>query len=184
LKDRFEFHPAIVKSYRLLGYENRRLIDEDFNDDKKDAGELGSGHTVTALYELIPTQKEFFLSKTDEIETDSNQAVESLKNQKTGFDGEWMTIKFRYKKPKGMKSILMVHTLNGKAKPIESASENLKFSSAVALFGMLLRDSKWKGNASLEEVEKPAKEVKGGDEVGYRAEFLQLVSLAGALRPK
>ncbi|RZJ33063.1 MAG: DUF3520 domain-containing protein, partial [Flavobacterium sp.] len=142
VKIQIEFNPKHVQSYRLIGYENRKLRPEDFTDDKIDAGELGSGHTVTALYEVIPTgvESEFF--------TDA-PALKYTKNQPSGsFSDELATIKFRYKKPDGDKSIEMVKVIGNAPVPPEKSSEDFKFSAAVAWFGLKLRDSKLVGNKS------------------------------------
>ena len=183
VKIQIEFNPAQVKAYRLIGYENRMLKKEDFNNDKKDAGELGAGHTVTALYEIIP-------ANSDE-ETGGN--VDSLKYQKNSVtdraknSNEIMTIKFRYKPPESDKSILITHSLTSKyplgttITEIENPSNNFLFSAAVAEFGMLLRDSEFKGEASYDNVLKLAKSSKGKDENGYRHEFIGLVETAKSL---
>lgn len=175
VKIQVEFNPQNVKAYRLIGYENRLLADEDFNNDKKDAGELGSGHTVTALYEVIPHGVDIDSSLSD---------IDPLKYQTpttpvNGFDDELMTVKLRYKQPDGEKSQLLSQVI--KRSDRSELSENLKFASSVASFGMLLRDSKFKGNSSFEMVQQLAKESKGVDENGYRAEFIKIVELAELL---
>ena len=166
VKIQVEFNPKKVQAFRLIGYENRLLADEDFVDDTKDAGELGSGHTVTALYEIIPKG----------IESDYLKSVPELKYTQTksasDFDDELFTVKFRYKKPDESKSIEMVHIQNTK---ISEASEDMKFASAVALFGMQLRQSKYYNNASILEVIELAENGRGEDKQGYRAEFIRLV---------
>ncbi|MFY0697950.1 MAG: von Willebrand factor type A domain-containing protein [Balneola sp.] len=175
VKIQVEFNPQNVKAYRLIGYENRLLADEDFNNDKKDAGELGSGHTVTALYEVIPHGVDIDSSLSD---------IDPLKYQTpttpvNGFDDELMTVKLRYEQPDGEKSQLLSQVI--KRSDRSELSENLKFASSVASFGMLLRDSKFKGNSSFEMVQQLAKESKGVDENGYRAEFIKIVELAELL---
>ncbi len=176
VKIQIEFNPLFVKAYRLVGYENRVLANEDFNDDKKDAGELGSGHTVTAMYEIIPA------GSTEEL-----SSIDPLKYQQTkpvvqGSGNELMTIKFRYKAPDENTSKLITHVVLDKISTANSASENCRFSSAVAEFGMLLRDSKFKGNADYKEVLTLARASKGKDEEGYRAEFIRLVEMAEVLK--
>ncbi len=176
VKIQVEFNPTKVQAYRLIGYENRLLEAEDFNDDKKDAGELGSGHTVTALYEVIPVG----------VESEFIKDVDPLKYQTTTTSGmsqskEWLTVKFRYKDPEASKSQLIVETLSGK--PTRTMSENLQWASAVAGFGMLLRDSEYKGALNYDKVLEMAKSAKGADEFGYRNEFIQLVSTARSLFP-
>ncbi|MEQ9090820.1 MAG: von Willebrand factor type A domain-containing protein [Balneola sp.] len=175
VKIQVEFNPQNVKAYRLIGYENRLLADEDFNNDKKDAGELGSGHTVTALYEVIPHGVDIDSSLSD---------IDPLKYQTpttpvNGFNDELMTVKLRYKQPDGDKSELLIQVI--KRSERSELSENLKFASSVASFGMLLRDSKFKGSSSFEMVQQLAKESKGVDENGYRAEFIKIVELAELL---
>ncbi len=169
VKIQVEFNPAHVQAYRLVGYENRLLKDEDFNNDKKDAGELGSGHTVTALYEIIP------------VGVKSSFVVDDLKYQKTKItayaqnSSEMMTVKLRYKQPDGETSKLIVETIKNAAIGIDRTSENFRWSAAVAAFGMHLRDSDFKGDLDLESIHKLAKSAKGTDEQGYRAEFIRLV---------
>jgi Ca-activated chloride channel family protein len=166
VKIQIEFNPAKVKSYRLIGYENRVLANEDFNDDKKDAGEIGSGHAVTALYEIIPS--------TSDEETDN---IDSLKYQKVisnVANNELMTVKFRYKEPNDTTSKLIVETLLDKPTAIDFISDNFKFATAVVEFGALLRDSKYKGYSNYTDLIAMAKEAKGKDEDGYRAEFIRL----------
>jgi Ca-activated chloride channel family protein len=176
VKLQIEFNPANVKAYRLVGYENRLLNKEDFNDDKKDAGELGSGHTVTAIYEIIPAGSEELVASTDALkyqETKPNTAAAS---------SEVMTIKFRYKEPKEKTSKLMTHIVSDQKTDFEKAGENCRFSVAVAEFGMLLRDSKFKGDSDFKSVIALAKSAKGSDEEGYRAEFIKLVEIAELLK--
>jgi Ca-activated chloride channel family protein len=170
VKIQIEFNPAHVKAYRLIGYENRKLRPEDFKNDAIDAGELGSGHTVTALYEIIPTDaKSVFFVDTDELK------YTKVEPSKTKFNDELATIKFRYKKPDGDKSIEMVQVIDNKANALETASSGFKFSMAVAWFGLKLRDSKLVTNKSSVEIKKLAKEGLAYDEDGYKAEFIRLV---------
>jgi len=176
VKLQVEFNPAKVKSYRLIGYENRMLAKEDFNDDKKDAGEMGAGHTVTALYEIIPA------GVTDEF----TGSVDDLKYQskpveKETYGNELMNIKIRYKEPAGDISKLMVQPVVDTNSSWENASENFRFSSSVAAFGMLLRNSAYKQKASYEAVLSLAKNSKGNDKDGYRSEFVELVQTASSL---
>ncbi len=171
VKLQIEFNPALVQGYRLVGYENRMLNKEDFNNDKKDAGELGSGHTVTALYEIIPVGVESdFLEDVDEL-----KYQKLPKNKKSELKNEIMTVKFRYKEPDGDVSKLIVHPVTDEKVPVDQTSENFRFVSAVAQFGMLLRNSEFKANASYEKVLKLATGSLGKDEEGYRAEFIKLV---------
>lgn len=166
VKIQVEFNPKKVQAYRLIGYENRMLADEDFIDDTKDAGELGSGHTVTALYELIPVGVESsYLKEVNNLKYTTTNSVE-------GFSDELFTVKFRYKKPDGEKSIEMVHVQKD---ALSEGSEDLNFASAVALFGMQLRQSKYYNNASMDDVVALAKKGRGDDDDGFRAEFIRLV---------
>ncbi|WP_299700840.1 von Willebrand factor type A domain-containing protein [uncultured Pontibacter sp.] len=181
VKLQLEFNPVKVKAYRLIGYENRALANEEFNDDKKDAGDMGSGHTVTALYEIVPVGAE------SESQAGS---VDALKYQKTSIDpkakrtDEMLTMKLRYKEPDGETSRLMTTTVSGQAIPATQTSDNFRFSAAVAACGMLLRDSEHKGNASFPMVLELAKNARGKDEEGYRIEFVNLVKSMGLLSEK
>ena len=170
VKIQIEFNPAIVEEYRLIGYENRMLNKEDFENDKKDAGELGSGHNVTALYEIK-------LAKT-------NQKGQNLKYQNTELNAtalsknEIATVKFRYKNPDERKSILMTEEIPMKVVSDNTLSENYRFSAAVAGFGLLLRDSQHKGKCNYKMLIDLAQNSKGKDEEGYRSEFIRLMKLA------
>ncbi|MEM6522518.1 MAG: von Willebrand factor type A domain-containing protein [Bacteroidota bacterium] len=178
VKIQVEFNPAKVKAYRLVGYENRLLKAEDFNNDKKDAGEIGSGHSVTALYEIIP------------VGAKSPFLVDDLKYQKTttltetSNSDELMTVKLRYKDPKGIKSKLVVTELldtNGRA---SNTSDNYRWSAAVAAFGMMLKDSDYKGDITYQEIIELAKTAKGNDDHGYRAELIRLMQAGELLASK
>jgi len=169
VKIQIEFNPEFVKSYRLIGYENRKLKNEDFTNDAIDAGELGSGHTVTALYEIIPADvKSEFLPNETELKY-SNSTSNS------NFGDELATVKFRYKKPDGDKSTEMVQVVKNTDVSLNSASEDFKFASSVAWFGLVLRNSKLITDKDLKNVEKLAKKGKFNDSEGYRAEFVRLV---------
>lgn len=173
VKLQIEFNPVQVKSYRLVGYENRLLNKEDFNDDTKDAGELGAGHTVTALYEIILSDnyKESKKEKNvDDLVYQKNRATALAQNSK-----DLMTIKLRYKEPKGTKSILMALPVAKDIKPISAASENFRFATAVAGFGMLLRDSEFSKELTYDAVLELANGAKGTDTEGYRKEFIGMV---------
>lgn len=174
VKIQVEFNPAKVASYKLIGYENRLLNKEDFNDDTKDAGELGSGHTVTALYEIaLVGAEENTVPKVDPL----RYQIPNSTVKEAEASNELLTVKFRYKEPQGKESKLIVKNLYDGEKELALASNNLKFSAAVAEFGLLLRDSKFKENSSFDEVVKLAKMGKGEDKEGYRSEFIQLVEL-------
>ncbi|RYY60573.1 MAG: VWA domain-containing protein [Chitinophagaceae bacterium] len=178
VKLQVEFNPASVQAYRLIGYENRMLAKEDFNDDRKDAGELGSGHTVTALYEVIPAGIE--------SEFTEGTGVDALKysTQKTvspAPGNEIMTVKFRYKDPGGSVSKLITHPVQRDFRDIESATDNFRFAAAVAEFGMLLRNSAFRSAATYPHVLSLARSARGNDAEGYRDEFRQLVEKAAKL---
>lgn len=172
VKLQIEFNPTKVQAYRLVGYENRLLADEDFHDDTKDAGEMGSGHTVTALYEIIPAGVESdFLRKVDAPKYQKSKAVEVPSNS----SDDLMTIKFRYKKPDEEESKLIEKSVIDSHIPLAKTSENFRFSAAVAGYGMILRNSKFKQNAEIDSIVKLAENSTGKDKEGYRAEFIRLV---------
>ena len=172
VKLQLEFNPAEVKGYRLLGYESRKLAAKDFNDDKKDAGEIGSGHTMTALYEIVP-------AGSDEKVAD----VDPLKYQKRTESGrgEVCTVKLRWKKPDGDTSVLREIPVAEKSVASETPSADFRFAAAVAEFALLASDSKFKGAASFASVLERARSAKGEDAEGYRAEFIRLVETAELL---
>jgi Ca-activated chloride channel homolog len=177
VKLQLEFNPAKIKAYRLVGYENRLLKKEDFNNDQKDAGELGAGHSVTALYEIITTDsKEALNTKVDDL-----KYSQTTVNKNATASNELMTVKFRYKNPKDTVSKLIVQTLADKSVSLENTSENFRFSAAVAEFGMMLRDSKFKAASSFAQIIEMANNSKGKDEEGYRAEFVKLVKTSELL---
>jgi Ca-activated chloride channel family protein len=179
VKIQIEFNPAVAAAYRLIGYENRMLAKEDFNDDKKDAGEIGAGHTVTALYEIVPAGQPVTLPGTDPLkyQTPTTKPAE-------GQSKELMTLKMRYKAPDGDVSKLMEVPVTDGGKSFAQASPETKFASSVAGFGMILRDSPHKGSATPGAVAEWAEEGKGRDEAGYRREFIELVKKAMALKPQ
>ncbi|WP_340198761.1 vWA domain-containing protein [Ascidiimonas sp. W6] len=171
VKIQVEFNPALVKGYRLIGYENRLLNDEDFIDDTKDAGELGSGHSVTALYEIIPVG----------VKSEYLKPVKDLKYSKmlnSGSSKELMTVKFRYKKPDGDKSIEMTHILKNEVKEM---SNDFSFAAAVSLFGMHLRKSAFLNKAPADMIIRLADSARKEDKEGYRAEFIRLVKASNKL---
>jgi Ca-activated chloride channel family protein len=179
VKFQLEFNPAKVQSYRLIGYENRLLNDEDFNNDKKDAGEMGSGHNVTALYELVP-------AGSDEAITSVDPLKYRIKDEPAVSEGrysdEYLTIKVRYKKPDGNTSILLDKPVRGKISGIDNASDNLRFAAAVSEFGMILRNSEFKGSSTLDSSEKLARDSRGADEDGYRSEMIRLIETVRDLK--
>jgi len=178
VKIQVEFNPTRIAAYRLIGYENRVLDAQDFNDDKKDAGEIGAGHTVTALYELVPVGAESTAGGVDPLR------YQAVPNTTTAANSdELYTLKLRYKAPDSDTSSLLEFPF---AKPVgdyEQASGDFKFAAAVAGFGMLLRDSEYKGDASYKKVMAWAEEGLGDDEGGYRKEFLHLVEKSEEATP-
>jgi len=176
VKLQIEFNPAKVKAYRLIGYENRVLKNEDFNNDKKDAGELGSGHTVTALYEIIPVGVESPFFKIDDLKYQTPKVDVSAVKSK-----ELMTVKFRYKRPNEDASKLIVHPLVDDNIKLDETSENFRWSAAVAGFGMLLRDSEYVKGYSVDQVLQLAQGARGKDQEGYRVEFINLVKTQGMM---
>ena len=172
VKLQLEFNPKYVESYRLIGYENRIMAAEDFNDDKKDAGELGSGHTVTALYEIIPKG----VKKGD----NEMNSVDPLRYQQTKTTSksnseEFVFVKLRYKKPNSDNSILLEKTIDNQSLRLENTSNNFRFSAAVAAFGQLLRASKYQGDFNTKKIMALAEGSFDKDTEGYRAAFLKLV---------
>ncbi len=176
VKIQIEFNPENVAAYRLIGYENRKLAAEDFNDDKKDAGELGSGHTVTALYEIVPAG----------MHSQHVRHVDPLKYQKQEtrpeqhHSDDLLTLKLRYKAPDGDESKLISSVVKDEAGESET-SENFRWSAAVAGVGMLLRESEYAGKADISMLLKMANEAKGTDEEGYRSEFIRLMKSSSYL---
>ena len=166
VKIQVEFNPNEIAAYRLIGYENRLLNDEDFKDDKKDAGELGSGHTVTALYEIIPTGVDSkYLKEIDTLKYTKTKAS-------TGYNDELLTVRFRYKEPDKDTSKEIVHVVKN---TFTKTNTDYNFAAAVAMWGMFLRDSEYLNGATKEEIIKLAEANKGRDEEGYRAEFIRLM---------
>jgi Ca-activated chloride channel family protein len=174
VKLQLEFNPAQVQSYRLIGYEKRMLQTEDFRNDKKDAGELGSGHSVTALYEIVPA------NGTAAATSDLTYQTTHIKKN-AGKSSELATIRFRYKKPEGDTSSELVRTIKNSTVPFASGSSNIRQAAAAAEWGMLLRSSEHKGSASYPHLIDIARKARGNDDLGYRAEFLRLVELAGSI---
>jgi Ca-activated chloride channel family protein len=170
VKMQIEFNPTKVKAYRLIGYENRMLQKEDFNNDKKDAGELGSGHTVTALYEIIPANSKEAISQTDELKYQKNKVDAIAYNSK-----ELMMLKLRYKQPNGNESKLISTPVIDQDVLLSKTSNDFRFSAAVAEFGMLLRNSEFKGTSNYYNVVALAEGAKGKDKEGYRVEFINMV---------
>jgi Ca-activated chloride channel homolog len=178
VKIQVEFNPAYVGSYRLIGYENRMLAKEDFNDDKKDAGEIGAGHRVTALYEIVPV----------DLKESSPPTVDPLKYQAAtkpvAKSTELLTVKLRYKQPDADASQLIERPFIDPGSELANASDDFRFATAVASFGMLLRHSEHSGSMTLNDVLTLANKAKGNDTGGLRSEFIELVEKAIQLTPK
>ncbi|HBZ00618.1 MAG TPA: hypothetical protein DEO84_04760, partial [candidate division Zixibacteria bacterium] len=179
VKLQIEFNPARVESYRLIGYEDRLLAKEDFNDDKKDAGEMGAGRSVTAIYEIVPAGT-----------NEETRSVDPLKYQKVELwhrsgNAELLTVKIRYKEPDDDTSRLLSLSVTDLNKSIYECSSDFRFCASVAELGMLLRESSFKGDGTFYQVIELAKNSKGADKEGYRAEFIRLaencLSLATAM---
>jgi Ca-activated chloride channel homolog len=183
VKIQVEFNPARVASYRLIGYEKRLLRKEDFNNDKVDAGEIGAGHTVTALYEVVPagvgaTDPAASVPPVDPLKYGTNRT------ETTNGSGEMVTVKLRHKKPEGDTSELTERAFTDNGSKFENAAPDLKFAAAVAEFGMLLRDSQYKGKGTFGAVIEWAQEGKGRDTAGYRAGFIEMARKAEQLKPR
>ncbi len=174
VKIQVEFNPARVQSYRLLGYENRMLAREDFADDRKDAGELGSGHSVTALYEVVPVGSSTVALDDDDLTYQQVSIRDGARRS-----GELMTVRLRYKDPQGSTSRLLEEPVRDRSGG--TASEDMRFASAVAAFALLLRDSEHRGQATYEQVLSLARGARGEDPQGYRGEFIGMVESARTL---
>ncbi len=178
VKIQVEFNPAKVEGYRLIGYENRVLANRDFEDDRKDAGEIGAGHSVTALYEIVPAGGKIENPDTGELRYGKTERTE------TTFRDELMTVKLRYKEPKDSSSQLLTIGVLDRGTTFGNASENLRFAASVAGFGMLLRGSRYKGSATYDSMWQIANASRGNDLRGYRSEFASLVRKAAELRTR
>ena len=164
-----------MQGYRLIGYENRLLRDEDFDDDRKDAGDIGAGHSVTALYEVVPVGVR---SPADIRGVDSLRYQRPDRTNPTAAGDELLFVKLRYKQPDGERSRLLSHAVPDRDTRV---SDDFRFASAVAGFGMLLRDSEHKGAATWPQIIEMARRARGSDEQGYRAEFVRLAEAAHAM---
>ena len=179
VKIQIEFNPAKVNGYRLIGYENRVLADRDFNDDTKDAGEIGAGHTVTALYEIVPAGVEMGPPPVDPLKYQPSPTPEATP-QPVVVSDEMMTVKLRYKEPDGQKSKLITRPVTDTGKTLAEVSSDFRFASAVASFGMILKDSRYKGDATFASVlDLVATCMDWTDE--YRNEFIDLVNKAESI---
>ncbi len=189
VKIQVEFNPAQVSAYRLIGYENRLMKKEDFNDDKKDAGEIGAGHTVTALYQVVPTGVAIQTPGVDPLKYQSSTEAPRLQTgtpaaAPVGGSKEMLTLKLRAKQPDGDTSTLREFPLTDAGLTWERSSRDFRFAAAVASFGMLLRDSPHKGSTSWATAHELAIEGKGEDAGGYRQEFIGLLEKARSLQAK
>lgn len=174
VKLQVEFNPARVASYRLVGYENRVLQDRDFDDDTKDAGEIGAGHSVTALYEIA-------LTDDDNGHGKARKYTSTVVRDDARRSSELLTVSFRYKRPEESESKLLSVAVKDRNTRFADASENFRFSASVAEFGMLLRGSSQSGTATMDQVIRTARASRGEDEHGYRSEFVSLAETAAAL---
>ena len=177
VKIQAEFNPAHVRGYRLIGYENRLLRSEDFKDDSKDAGELGAGHTVTAIYEIIPSSSTEKVAELDSLKYQQIKIPESAANSP-----EIMTVKLRYKLPDGDQSIPMETAVYDKVRDLADSSWRYRWSSAVVGYGMLLQDSEFKHKLTWSMVRKLAEGSINDDKYGYQKEFLNLLEKAALLK--
>jgi Ca-activated chloride channel family protein len=191
VKVQVEFNPARVAGYRLIGYDNRRLADRDFTDDSKDAGEIGAGHSVTALYEIVLTGAALasgHLSSASPLKYQTATASLRVEPEKqpqvsaTSITSELMTVKLRYKQPAGQTSQELEIVITDQGSHISQASADFRFASAVAMFAMLLKDSPYRGQASFDLILELAGSAEANDPQGYRAEFIELVRRARSLR--
>jgi Ca-activated chloride channel family protein len=173
VKIQVEFNPRTVGAYKLIGYENRILQHQDFNDDKKDAGEIGAGHTVTALYEIVPPGEAVEGGTVDPLKYQDRSKPSAASDS-----SDLLTVKVRYKQPNGETSKLLSRVVPDRVGPV---TPQLGFASAVAEFGMLLRRSPFKGNATWATVHELARRHRGDDRDGYRTEFIRLVEAASSL---
>lgn len=182
VKIQIEFNPNQVASYRLIGYENRSLQKEDFNNDKKDAGEIGAGHTVTALYEIVPANLKHPNGQplVDELKYSKSKPASTTAPTTTA-NNETMTVKLRYKQPESHVSQLIEIPVTDQQHQLQNAPGDFKFATAVAGFGMLLRNSSHSGELTWDQIRELALQGKGPDPLGYRGEFLQLIDKARSL---
>jgi len=177
VKIQVDFNPSHIAAYRLLGYENRKLDNQDFRDDKKDAGEIGAGHTVTAFYELVPTGVD------SAIKTNRGSEFVEQKPSAASVTGTMFTVNLRYKQPDADSSQEFQVRIE-KSSTTDKPSSDFRFASSVLAYGMLLRDSKYAGKANWEWVISTAKDSTGKDPNGLRAEFVQLATIASAMTAK
>jgi Ca-activated chloride channel family protein len=171
VKLQVEFDPAAVAGYRLIGYENRLLHDEDFNDDKKDAGDIGAGHSVTALYEIVPAGVDVPAAKLDPLKYQTRPPAMKP-------SGELLTVKIRYKTPDGTRSKLLARVVTDAHDDLARMPADFRWATAIAGFGMMLRDSPYRGNLSWNQVQAMAEAAVGPDAEGYRAAAVEMIIAA------
>lgn len=179
VKLQLEFNPAEVNAYRLIGYENRLLRHEDFNDDKKDAGDIGAGHTVTAIYEIVPKGVAISTSGVDALKYQQPKVSPPVPS--TAVKGEILTLKLRYKQPDSDTSKLLTHVVKDEGKKLDQTSSDFRWAAAVAGFGMILRESQYKGDANIPSILDLAQGARGNDEGGYRSEMIELMKKARSI---
>jgi len=179
VKLQVEFNPQMVYAYRLIGYENRLLRAEDFNNDQKHAGDIGTGHTVTALYEIVPAAKAAPKNEVDPLKYQQKNVLMDVANS-----GEWLTVKMRYKDPDADTSKLLSQPLAGPAGAFDKMPEDFRFAAAVAAFGQMLRNSEYQGEMAWAAVREVAASSLGKDEQNHRKDFLKMVEAAEKLAPK
>jgi Ca-activated chloride channel family protein len=178
VKIQVDFNPGRAAGYRLIGYENRVLRSQDFKEDRKDAGEIGAGHTVTAIYEIVPAGRAL-----PGADVDPSKYQRPAASTDTVVNPELLTVRLRYKAPDGAVSKPFDVPIVDESRPFNSASEDFRFAASVVEFGMLLRDSKYRGDMDFDGVLRMASDSIGLDQNGYREEFLELVKTARRLKP-
>jgi Ca-activated chloride channel family protein len=176
VKIQIEFNPQLIKAYRLIGYENRLLKNEDFDNDAKDAGDIGAGHTVTALYEIVPQGLDIEPTSGESLKYQTFKKEKTIVAATENNSDELLTLKIRYKKPDGDVSEKQEFTIKNSGESFDNSSESLRFASAVAMFGMLLRESEFVKEGDYATVVKTAKKSLGEDKNNYRQEFINLVN--------
>jgi Ca-activated chloride channel family protein len=180
VKIQVEFNPAQVNAYRLIGYENRSLRHEDFNDDRKDAGDMGAGNSVTVLFEVVPRGVEISLPGVDPLRY--QQPPQPAQTARRALNSETLNLKIRYKEPEGNTSELIETQALDRGTAFSNASVDFRFAAAVASFGMILRESPYKGQSTFNAVIDMAERSRGADRNGYRDEFVKLVRNARSLK--
>ena len=166
VKIQADFNPAMIRGYRLIGYEDRLMAAEDFANDERDGGEIGSGHRMTVLYEIVPADSDF----------EFGEAESRYQNTRPANSADWLTVSIRAKDPEGTESRLYEYPVNAEAAS-DTMSGNLRFAAGVAEAGMILRESEWKGSATWEQA---LELVRGCEDVtgdAYKEEFVYLLTL-------